>query len=369
MAINVSAWSIRNPVPATLLFALLTLAGLFAFRGATVQHFPDVDLPMVVVTASLPGTAPAQMETEVARRLENAMATMTGLRHLHTTVQDGVATIAAEFRLEKDPQQALDDTRAAVACAATCRPRCATRWCAGSSSRTRRSSPTPWPRSASTRRRCRGWWTTCHPAPAGGAGVGAVRRIGGVDRQVRWNWIPTSCWRCGWARPTSRAAAAIAARGAGRPCPAGRRRAGGAHAGRGAVGALRALELRCPTGGSRLDRNDHGHRRPRRAQRRVPRRASGGGFPEVRAIGAGDLAVADGVREALDRLAASARSWRSPRRSTPSIRCARTTAAACRCCSRARCWRCWWWACSCATCAPPWSARWRCRCRSCRPSC
>src|SRR5690606_11620186 len=91
------------------------LAGLFAFRGATVQHFPDVDLPMVVVTASLPGTAPAQMETEVARRLENAMATMTGLRHLHTTVQDGVATIAAEFRLEKDPQQALDDTRAAVA--------------------------------------------------------------------------------------------------------------------------------------------------------------------------------------------------------------------------------------------------------------
>ena len=69
MAINVSAWSIRNPVPATLLFALLTLAGLFAFRGATVQHFPDVDLPMVVVTASLPGTAPAQMETEVARRL------------------------------------------------------------------------------------------------------------------------------------------------------------------------------------------------------------------------------------------------------------------------------------------------------------
>src|SRR5690606_12799494 len=77
--------------------------------------FPDVDLPMVVVTASLPGTAPAQMETEVARRLENAMATMTGLRHLHTTVQDGVATIAAEFRLEKDPQQALDDTRAAVA--------------------------------------------------------------------------------------------------------------------------------------------------------------------------------------------------------------------------------------------------------------
>ncbi|MDQ0610899.1 multidrug efflux pump subunit AcrB [Variovorax sp. W1I1] len=112
---NFSAWSIRNPVPAILLFVMLTVAGLFAFHGAKVQNFPDVDLPMITVMASLPGTAPAQMETEVARKLENAMATMKGLRHLHTKVQDGVATVSAEFRLEKPPQEALDDTRAAVA--------------------------------------------------------------------------------------------------------------------------------------------------------------------------------------------------------------------------------------------------------------
>ena len=112
---NFSAWSIRNPVPVILLFMMLTAAGLIAFNAAKVQNFPDVDLPMITVMASLPGTAPAQMETEVARKLENAMATMKGLRHLHTTVQDGVATISAEFRLEKPPQEALDDTRAAVA--------------------------------------------------------------------------------------------------------------------------------------------------------------------------------------------------------------------------------------------------------------
>ncbi|MER2178145.1 MAG: efflux RND transporter permease subunit, partial [Stenotrophomonas maltophilia] len=112
---NFSAWSIRKPVPAILLFAMLTAAGLIAFSTAKVQNFPEVDLPMVSVVASLPGTAPAQMETEVARKLENAMATMKGLRHLHTTVQDGVATVSAEFRLEKPPQEALDDTRAAVA--------------------------------------------------------------------------------------------------------------------------------------------------------------------------------------------------------------------------------------------------------------
>ncbi|MGB3391822.1 MAG: efflux RND transporter permease subunit [Stenotrophomonas sp.] len=112
---NFSAWSIRKPVPAILLFVMLTVAGLFAFRTAKIQNFPDIDLPMITVVASLPGTAPAQMETEVARKLENAMATMKGLRHLHTTVQDGAATVSAEFRLEKPPQEAMDDTRAAVA--------------------------------------------------------------------------------------------------------------------------------------------------------------------------------------------------------------------------------------------------------------
>src|SRR5690606_26066134 len=87
-AMNISAWSIRYPVPVILLFAMLTVAGLIAFRGTEVQNFPDVDLPMVRVVASLPGTAPAQLETEVARKLENAMATLQGLRHLHTLIQD-----------------------------------------------------------------------------------------------------------------------------------------------------------------------------------------------------------------------------------------------------------------------------------------
>ena len=57
---NVSAWSIRNPIPAILLFLLLTLAGLMGFRAMTVQNFPDIDLPSVTVSAALPGAAPAQ---------------------------------------------------------------------------------------------------------------------------------------------------------------------------------------------------------------------------------------------------------------------------------------------------------------------
>ena len=111
---NVSAWSIKNPIPSILLFIMLTLAGLMGFRAMKIQNFPDIDLPTVTVTASLPGASPAQLETEVARKIENSIATVQGLKHLYTKVQDGRATITAEFRLEKPTQQAVDDVRDAI---------------------------------------------------------------------------------------------------------------------------------------------------------------------------------------------------------------------------------------------------------------
>ncbi|MGV3493792.1 MAG: efflux RND transporter permease subunit [Ramlibacter sp.] len=111
---NVSAWSIRNPIPAVMLFVLLTFAGLLSFRAMKVQNFPDIDLPTVTVTAALPGAAPAQLETEVARKIENSIATVQGLKHIYSKVTDGVATITAEFRLEKPVQEAVDDVRSAV---------------------------------------------------------------------------------------------------------------------------------------------------------------------------------------------------------------------------------------------------------------
>ncbi|RKT62858.1 multidrug efflux pump subunit AcrB [Azonexus fungiphilus] len=111
---NVSAWSIRNPIPAILLFILLTLAGLVAFKAMKVQQFMDIDLPMVTVVASLPGAAPGQLETEVARKIENSVATLQGIKHIYTKVQDGTVTVTVEFRLEKPTQEAVDDVRDAV---------------------------------------------------------------------------------------------------------------------------------------------------------------------------------------------------------------------------------------------------------------
>ena len=111
---NVSSWSIRNPTPAILFFVMLTLAGLMAFKAMKIQQFMDIELPTVTVTASLPGAAPAQMETEVARKIENSVATLQGIKHIYTKVQDGTAIVTVEFRLEKPTQEAVDDVRDAV---------------------------------------------------------------------------------------------------------------------------------------------------------------------------------------------------------------------------------------------------------------
>jgi hypothetical protein len=120
-AMNVSSWSIRNPIPAVMLFVMLTLAGLLGFSAMKIQQFPDIDLPTINVTANLPGTAPAQMETEVARKIENAVAALQGVKNIYTKVQDGVALVTVEFRLEKPTQEALDDVRSAVS-RVRCRP-------------------------------------------------------------------------------------------------------------------------------------------------------------------------------------------------------------------------------------------------------
>ncbi len=111
---NVSSWSIRNPIPAVLLFILLTVMGLASFRAMKIQNFPDIDLPTVIITASLPGASPGQMETEVARKIENSVATLQGVKHIYTKVQDGTATITVEFHLEKSTAEAMDDIRDAI---------------------------------------------------------------------------------------------------------------------------------------------------------------------------------------------------------------------------------------------------------------
>ncbi|MEO5619797.1 MAG: efflux RND transporter permease subunit, partial [Cypionkella sp.] len=111
---NFSAWSIRNPVPPILAFLLLTITGLMAFNRLDVQNFPDMSLPTISISASLDGAAAAQLETEVARKIEDKLTGLDQLDSVTTTITDGSASISVAFQVGKDVQTALDEVQSAV---------------------------------------------------------------------------------------------------------------------------------------------------------------------------------------------------------------------------------------------------------------
>jgi hydrophobic/amphiphilic exporter-1 (mainly G- bacteria), HAE1 family len=111
---NISAFSIRHPIPAIVIFILLTFAGILGFNKLGINQFPDVDIPFVTVSVTDPGAAPAELETQVTRIVEDAVATVGDVAHIQSTVQDGVSTTAIEFVFGKDIDRAVNDVRDAV---------------------------------------------------------------------------------------------------------------------------------------------------------------------------------------------------------------------------------------------------------------
>lgn len=111
---QISSWSIRNPIPIILLFVLLTLAGMVGFLGMRINNNPDIDFPIVAVTAARPGAAPAEMEVQVTRLIEDSIAGLSGVRHIYSNVSDGVSSTTIEFELGTDTERATNDVRNAM---------------------------------------------------------------------------------------------------------------------------------------------------------------------------------------------------------------------------------------------------------------
>lgn len=114
MNLNVSTWSIHNPIAVILLFILLTVAGIGGFLAMQIQNFPDIEFPTITVRAELPGASPPQIESDVARKIEDVLANISKIKHISSTLTDGTATITAEFHLDKPVQEAMNDVRDAV---------------------------------------------------------------------------------------------------------------------------------------------------------------------------------------------------------------------------------------------------------------
>jgi hydrophobe/amphiphile efflux-1 (HAE1) family protein len=184
---NISAWSIRNPVPAILLFVVLTVVGALGLAQLPVQSFPDMELPTINVSATLEGAAPSQLETEVARKIEDQIATLSGVEHVSTTITDGSVAISVQFALEKNSEEALNQVRNAVD---GVRAQLPSEMQAPTVSKVTTSGGAIVTYAAQSDRMTEEsltWFVDNEVAKAmrATAGVGEVQRVGGVDREVR----------------------------------------------------------------------------------------------------------------------------------------------------------------------------------------
>jgi hydrophobe/amphiphile efflux-1 (HAE1) family protein len=111
---NFSAWSIRNPIAPILGFVLLMVLGWQSFNSLPITRFPAIDVPLVAITVAQSGAAPAEMEAQVTKQIEDAVAGITGVKNITSTITDGVSTTAVEFRMEIPTDKAVQDVKDAI---------------------------------------------------------------------------------------------------------------------------------------------------------------------------------------------------------------------------------------------------------------
>lgn len=111
---NISSWSIKNPVPTLVLFLTLTVAGLMAFGQLGIDENPNIDIPIVSVIVTQVGAAPSELETEVTRKVEDAVAGIGNIKHILSTVNEGSSLTTIEFELGTSIDRATNDVRDAI---------------------------------------------------------------------------------------------------------------------------------------------------------------------------------------------------------------------------------------------------------------
>ena len=110
----ISAWAIRNPIPVAVLFLGLVLGGLIAYAGLPVKQYPNIQFPVVAVTITQSGAAPGEMETQITRPVEDAVAGVAGVKTIISTVTQGVSTTSLQFELGENLQKKTDEIRSKI---------------------------------------------------------------------------------------------------------------------------------------------------------------------------------------------------------------------------------------------------------------
>lgn len=189
---NLSRWGIQHPLPSLMLFVVLVLAGFWGWRQLPISQLPDIALPSVQVSVGLTGATPSQIETDITRKIEDAVSSIADINRMTSAISEGSSITKIEFELGRDMDQALDEVRDAV-------------------TRIRRELPADIDEPLVQRLSLVGgtllaysvesdrlapdelsWFVddTVTKAMYGVSGVGSVSRVGGIEREVRVDLRP-----------------------------------------------------------------------------------------------------------------------------------------------------------------------------------
>ena len=114
MSLNVSSWAIRQPLPSILVSLILLILGWMSFTKLPITRLPSADIPIISVAVAQFGAAPAELETQVTKTIEDGVSGVEGVRHISSTVTDGISVTTVQFRLETNTDRALNDVKDAI---------------------------------------------------------------------------------------------------------------------------------------------------------------------------------------------------------------------------------------------------------------
>jgi HAE1 family hydrophobic/amphiphilic exporter-1 len=103
--------SLKNPVFATMMMLAIVVLGLFSYQRMQVDQFPNIDLPVVVVTADYPGASPEIVESEVTKKIEEGVNSIAGVSALTSRSYEGQSVVIIEFQLYVNGRKAAEDVR------------------------------------------------------------------------------------------------------------------------------------------------------------------------------------------------------------------------------------------------------------------
>lgn len=114
MALNISAWSIRQPLPSIVFSIILLILGWMSFTKLAVTRLPNADIPVISVAVGQFGAAPAELESQVTKIIEDGVSGVENARHITSKITDGLSVTTIEFSLETNTDRALNDVKDAV---------------------------------------------------------------------------------------------------------------------------------------------------------------------------------------------------------------------------------------------------------------